>query len=56
MDSYEFLKLLASMLPTAAQQRWIHTVEKLRDKEMRSPSLEDFERFVGQLERDENDP
>ena len=33
MDNYEFLRLLASKLSTAAQQRWIHVVGRLRDKD-----------------------
>ena len=56
MDNYEFLRLLASKLSTAAQQRWIHVVGRLRDKDQRSPTLEDFDKFVGQSARDENDP
>jgi transposase InsO family protein len=56
MDSYDFLRTLASKLHVGIQQRWIHKVGRLRDEEKRSPTLEDFEQFVGQLARDENDP
>ncbi|XP_038073422.1 uncharacterized protein LOC119741653 [Patiria miniata] len=56
MDGFEFLKLLAGKLPVALQQQWIRQVGKFREIEERSPTLEDFERFVGQISRNENDP
>ena len=56
MDGYEFLRILASKLPTSLQQQWIRQVGKFREEKMRSPTLEDFEQFVGQLSRNENDP
>ena len=56
MDGFEFLKVLAGKLPTALQQQWIKKVGKLREIDKRSPTLEDFEEFVGQISRNENDP
>ena len=56
MNGYEFLKILAQKLPTALQQQWINQMGRFRDVEMRSPTLEDFEQFVGQQSRNENDP
>ena len=56
MDGFEFLKVLAGKLPTALQQQWIKQVGKLREISQRSPTLEDFEKFVGQISRNENDP
>ena len=56
IDGYEFLKILASKLPTPHQQQWIKQVGRYRDVEYRPPTLTDFEKFVCQLSRDENDP
>ena len=56
MDGYEFLRILAGKLPTAIQQQWIKEVGKCRDQRNRPPNLEDFEKFVSQISRDENDP
>ena len=54
-DGFEFLHMLASKLPIPLQQKWIGEVGKLREQH-KSPMLVDFERFIGQLARDENDP
>ena len=56
VDSFEFLKVLATKLPTPLQQKWIGQVGVYRDVVNRSPTLEDFNKFVQQLARDENDP
>ncbi|XP_071832390.1 uncharacterized protein [Apostichopus japonicus] len=56
MNGYEFLRILAQKLPTALQQQWINQMGRFRDVEMRSPTLQDFEQFVGQHSRNENDP
>ena len=56
MDSYDFLTIVAAKLPTALQQQWIKKVGTCREKEGRSPSLDDFAQFVGQLSQNENDP
>jgi hypothetical protein len=56
MDSHEFLRLVASKLPVPIQQRWIAQVGRYREDQSRSATMQDFERFVGQLSRDENDP
>ncbi len=54
-DGYEFLKILAAKLPIPLQQQWIREVGRHRERNL-SPTLLDFESFVGQLARDENDP
>lgn len=54
-DGYEFLKTLASKLPIPLQQKWIREVGKSRERQ-KNLTLEDFEEFIGQLARDENDP
>ena len=54
-DGYEFLRTLASKLPTPLQQKWIREVGKSRETQ-KNLTLEDFEAFIGQLARDENDP
>ena len=56
LDTYDFLRTLVSKLPTAIQQKWIHLLGKCREEEDRSPTLEDLNKFVGKLSRDENDP
>ena len=56
VDGYEFLRTVASKLPTALQQQWIRKVGKCRDEWNRPPNLNDFEKFVSQIARDENDP
>ena len=56
VDSFEFLKILAIKLPTPLQQKWITQVGVYRDVQNKSPTLEDFSKFVQQLARDENDP
>ena len=56
VDSYEFLKILASKLPRVRQQHWIKIVGKCRDEENRNPKFEDFQQFVNKTSRDENDP
>ena len=56
LDGYEFLKILAGKLPTPYQQKWINEVGRLRDFEHRSPTLLDFDNFVGHQSRNENDP
>ena len=56
LDGHEFVRDLAMKLPTPIQQRWIGQVGKIREKEERSPTLQDFENFVSRLSRNENDP
>ena len=55
MDSYDFLRKLASKLPVALQQQWIREVGKYSEIG-KSPTLDDFEHFVSRISRAENDP